>query len=620
MTAESAVVVVSALRDPAAVFALAVLLIAAVALGAGAYILLLGGRTVRIRIRSGRTEPEPVDTVTPNGYVEVVGEIDELNTDPVVAPFSGTECAAYEYRLRQQDGTTWQVAEGADATEFIVGGGVGNGIEVRPESTPLNAEWTTVARPDAGESLPESSRAALESHPEIDTAERPEYFASEASSLRAYEERRLDTGEEVYVHGNASTEGVYDGRIDGAQSSEFAMGTEPAGSFGGSLGQAVLQLLLGVGAVLAGAVGLWFALERLGVALPAVHIAPGIDAALAAVVSSLAWTAAVAGGTTGGAGSAGITVAGLDGAATAVAGVIAVGGTGGAAIVGGGTPPVLLDGVHQLPVLSISTDMLLMGGIGLLVAILGLYFGWKGLSELWIAVRIFVNQPVDPGEAALLDGVVELEGTVQSADDGTVESPYAGDDAALADVRVRRREKERVRTRDSDGNRKTKTRHTWNTKATGSYREPFRVESDGTTIEVDPAGADVTLGEYETIHEQSDDSMLPESVRLRLSAGKHRGINDPSSFLSQTTTNRQRFQERTLAVGDAVHVYGGDVVDESTPEPTVINGSDEYSISAGTELRTVLRRVIGALPSLVLSAALLAVAGIVLSAAVGGVV
>lgn len=552
-----------------------------------------GGTTVLARIRSARTEPQRPREITRGGYVEVVAPIDDMNTEPIAAPFSGADCAAYEYRLRQHDGTTWQVAEGGNSTDFVVEDDTGASVEVHPAGASPTAEWETVATPGAGEELPEESRAALREHPDIDTDARPEFFAEKIDSDREYQERRLEVGEEVYAYGKATSDGVYSARVDADQSSQFAIGTEPAGSFGGSYLSAFARCLFGILFVVGGLYGGAIALSALGVDVPV----------LGGGLPFLALTAATVG--------------------TGVSSVATVGGVGTASLPGVGPGWLSLPlasptigfptGLFDPVVLSLTTEQLVvMVVLGVLVALPGVYTAWRGLSGLLTAARILINQPVDPGAAAMLDGIVELEGTVRPTDEGAVESPYGGDDAVISEFRVREEEKERVRTRDSDGNRKTETRRTWNTTASGSFERNFLVESDGSTIEVDPSGAETTLGGYDTIEQRGGSSQLPQATRLRLSAGDRRGISDPSSFLSQHTSDKQRFQERNLAVGDSIHLYGGAVVDASAPQPTVVEGSDEYSIAAGTELRTVLRRSGGSVLWVLLSLPFLAIGGFML--------
>lgn len=539
----------------------------------GAWGLHAGATTIRARIRSGRTEPRPVHRITPGGYVEAVGAVDDLNTDPITAPFSGIGCAAYEYRLLQQDGSTWRVAEGSDATEFVIESETGASAEVSPDGHSPNTEWETVATPEADASLPDQSREALRTHPAIDTDERPEYFAEGIDSARKYQERRLELDdEEVYAYGKATSGNVHDAIIDADRSSEFAIGTEPAGSFGGSYVRASVAGLIGVGLIAGGIYGGLTALELLGIALPA-------RLPLAAAVQGGAVT------TRSGVGFVGPAIA--EGwVLRAVASLLP------AATIGGVTVAVIFGGV--------------LGAIGLVLA-------WRGVSGLWTAAEIFINQPVDPGEAAMLDGVVELEGTVRSVEDGAVESPYDGNEALLCEFRVRQQETERRRVTDSDGHTKTRRRTVWRTKATGAFERNFLVESGGERIEVDPSGAETTLGAYETIHQRPGGETLPEPTRLRLSDGGKRDIGDPASFLSQNASKKRRFQERTLEVGDSVHLYGGTVADESAARPLVVEGDEEYSIAAGTELRTVLRRSLKSLLALLVSLGFLGAGGYLLS-------
>jgi hypothetical protein len=518
--------------------------------------------------RSATTDPRPAGEVSPGGYVEATGLVDAVATDEITAPFSGGDCVAYAYRIRQTNaGRTWRVAEGSAATEFVLEAEDGGGsVAVAPGDTAPTDEWETVATTDDGETLPPEVRAAIRDHSDLDPGAHPGYLAEAANGAREYQERRLDPGERLYAYGNCVDIGPHRGRIDAARSSGFALGAEPAGRIGGSLPRAVLSLAAGVVALAAGLVGLSVGTRRLSPAFPR----GTADFGLPAVV---------------GVGPVWIPPAsvGISGFPAAVEDV-------------GAVAPVT-------------------AGAGVLLVLAGGYVLWKGLPTVRSAIRIYVNQPVNPGEVASLDGMVELEGTARLPDDAATAALYSGVHASLCGYRVREQHVQHRRRSGAGHGSGTRTerRRVWRTVESGTVREPLSVEGPNGEVRVDPTGADLTLGDHETVVSRNDGT-LPQAARLRISRGSRFGIANPTALLAQTSSGKRRFQERRLGDGDAVHVYGGEVTEDLDGDPLIVDSPEaEYAISAGTELRTVLRRA-GTGVGLTLLGLALAGSGLVLTA------
>lgn len=524
--------VLSDLQSTAVVAGAAVVAAGALALG------LLATRaatlTLRARIRSARTEPVPTSEVTPGGYVEAVGRIDETVSETIQAPLSGKDCVAYGYRIRQSESNEWQVAEGGGATEFVLSSRSGGSVAVDPGDTSPDTEWELVAETAEGESLPEQHQKAIESHPHLDTDARPEFLADGAAGPRQYYERRIESGEQLHVYGKAGEGGVHRAGIEAADSAQFVLSREAVGSVGGSLFYAVPKLVVGIALLALGAVAGLFALDlTVGVS--------GIDLA-----SAIATTVTVGGGLT----------------ALQTAGFLG----------------------QQF---GVSLGVGLSAVVGLALLAFGLYLVYRGGDDVWTAARIYLNQPIDPGQVLALDGLVEIEGTAHPPEGAEpIEAVFSGTPCLLCRYRVR--EQKRKRYRDSDGNRRTKT--VWRTIASGAVRNQFAARSHGDRVTVDPTGADLTLGDYETVYTKRGGGKLPQSTRLRLSWGDRFGISAPGYLVSQNASQKRRYQERRLEPGDSLHLYGGTADRQSDGDPLVEKGDEEYFVAVGSELRTVLRR------------------------------
>lgn len=200
--------------------------------------------------------------------------------------------------------------------------------------------------------------------------------------------------------------------------------------------------------------------------------------------------------------------------------------------------------------------VLAMAGLAVVV---GPWVLVHGVRELRQGYEIFTNDPVGAGEAHLADGVVEVEGTAKRLD-GTLSGKYSGRPALAHSWR---RERRRERT-DDEGN----TRTSWDTVSRGSDAVPFLVEDGSGEIAVDPAGANLSIGES------------------RVGSG---------GWFTRRN-ERYREYEGRIEPGDSVHVYGqmrsgrdGDAPGEDRDYIGDGGEVSEFVVSDGSELRTVLR-------------------------------
>lgn len=224
--------------------------------------------------------------------------------------------------------------------------------------------------------------------------------------------------------------------------------------------------------------------------------------------------------------------------------------------------------------------------VGLVFVGFGLVAVGAGGLKVRDAVRIWRSDPVPVREVAEATGTDEFEGTVRSIDGETFDAPFAGEEAVLATYRVERRESNSSNDRGSNSS--------WKTVTSGEITRPFLVEDATGTVEVDPAGAEISPANEET--KTTESTALPDDVRLRLSVLTDEF--DLEGVLPQKTSRRRRFSEGHVSPGDSVHVYGTQLA-ERTPADSQIDARVEnsetdslYQISAGDEWTAVRRNAL----------------------------
>lgn len=152
----------------------------------GSVVLGVGLNSLRRWLRVRAREPVTIRAAaTEPGQVELEGQV-EPTTDILEAPFSGTECVAYECRIERRSGNSWQIAtEATDQVPFRL------------------VDDTGVARVD-----PDGATLSLTSE-RIDDVD-PDALPDDLQPVNVtgrlrYTERRLDVGAtDVYVGGDAA--------------------------------------------------------------------------------------------------------------------------------------------------------------------------------------------------------------------------------------------------------------------------------------------------------------------------------------------------------------------------------------------------------------------------------
>lgn len=187
--------------------------IAAAFVGVGGYLAYSGGRGLFGVYHILRNDPVPVRELQGrSGPVEVEGTArpgDDSGT--VTAPFTGTECLAYEYEVEELrssgKNSHWRTLdEGADGVAFEVADDTGR-VRVDLEGADVRLEDRTT-RVSPGDELPAELTAYVESTDDVETQDTTvDLLVTELNvgNEQRFTERRLDVGESVYVYGQART-------------------------------------------------------------------------------------------------------------------------------------------------------------------------------------------------------------------------------------------------------------------------------------------------------------------------------------------------------------------------------------------------------------------------------
>lgn len=183
--------------------------VALLAFGVAAVFLYLGARELRPAYHVFRNDPIPIrDLHGRSGPVEIEGRAEpDEDADTVTAPFTGTECLAYEYEAEELRSTgkssSWHTLDsGMGGVDFLVSDDTGS-VRVNPNGADLRLAETT-ERVSPGEELPahlEAYVAATEDVEKQDATVNLVVTELHLGNEQRFTERRLDVGESVYVYG-----------------------------------------------------------------------------------------------------------------------------------------------------------------------------------------------------------------------------------------------------------------------------------------------------------------------------------------------------------------------------------------------------------------------------------
>jgi len=230
-------------------------------------------------------------------------------------------------------------------------------------------------------------------------------------------------------------------------------------------------------------------------------------------------------------------------------------------------------------------QVLMAGGV-VAAAAVGLYLLYWGASNLSTGWTIWRNDPINAGSVRHVDGIVEVQGTVEALKDHLLTAKYTNTPAVAYEYK--KQEKKRKQTTDGE------TEHRWVTVESGTATQPFYVADETGKVAVDPDNATVSL----------DTNQLSGDMSLEIGS---------LSIGSQT-----KLFEGRLEPGDHVHVYGQkrEPPERDGPggEPVYIadgEQTDTFTVSDTTESGTVLRYLATGVVSVLAGLAVLGAGGFV---------
>lgn len=165
----------------------------------------------------------PIENIEP-GSVAISGTIRQGGDGALTAPFTDRDCVAFEYRVTEVEGKAAGsepvLSRGAESIPFVVADSTGR-VPVSPETAELDLEKEEEIVVPREEEPPGPIAQFLSNRESIGEPTDPmvDIFDSSVGS-RTYYERLLETGEDVYVFGNATRE---QRKTFGAH--DFAIGT-----------------------------------------------------------------------------------------------------------------------------------------------------------------------------------------------------------------------------------------------------------------------------------------------------------------------------------------------------------------------------------------------------------
>lgn len=186
-------------------------LVALGVLAVGGYLLHAGGRRLTTVVHILRNDPLPVrDLHGHRGPVEIEGRAVEGDDGTVEAPFTGSRCLAYTYEVEELRSAgksqSWETLDtGMDGVDFVVDDGSGR-VLVDPDGADIHLESHSVTIPPHTE-LPERISRYVAETDAVDPQDGVvdlKITQFEVGNKQRFTERRLDTGETVYVYGQAT--------------------------------------------------------------------------------------------------------------------------------------------------------------------------------------------------------------------------------------------------------------------------------------------------------------------------------------------------------------------------------------------------------------------------------
>lgn len=156
-----------------------------------------------------RDDPDSVLDAPNEGPIELVG-VAEADDRTLRAPFTETECLAYEYEVEREqhtkNGRTWdQIASGRDAVPFRLTDDTGS-VLVEPPGADIRLEREARLTVRGGERPPEQVLRFIESDDRVsdqNTSVDLRLFELKTGKDQRFTEKRLDVGETVHVLGTA---------------------------------------------------------------------------------------------------------------------------------------------------------------------------------------------------------------------------------------------------------------------------------------------------------------------------------------------------------------------------------------------------------------------------------
>lgn len=194
----------------------------------------MGARTLRRGIALWRTEPvSAVEAQSASGRATVVGTAEAVD-EPLSSPFEGEDAVAVSWSVRESRGPSTgtgsnsvRIATGTDTTQFRVEDGSG-AIRVEPEGAHLDPSKQATVHADRGDENERVERFDRERNPYSRIGKAISTLIKGLPVVdrnRRYIERRIESGEEVLVHG--TVDGDHAATASGAVNAAIRDGSGP---------------------------------------------------------------------------------------------------------------------------------------------------------------------------------------------------------------------------------------------------------------------------------------------------------------------------------------------------------------------------------------------------------
>ncbi|WP_458205571.1 GIDE domain-containing protein [Haladaptatus sp. NG-SE-30] len=175
----------------------------------GLAMLWYGGRDLLLAYRILTTDPTDAASLADGAPVEVEG-VARPQDGTTTAPFTGTECLAFEYEVKEEEhtqhGQHWRTIDsGRYHVPFRVEDDTAS-VLVDPQGAEFRFSAERSINVHGGDRPPERIVSFIESNEDVDSEDRTldlKLFELKTGSDRKYIERRLDPGEPIHVLGEA---------------------------------------------------------------------------------------------------------------------------------------------------------------------------------------------------------------------------------------------------------------------------------------------------------------------------------------------------------------------------------------------------------------------------------